>query len=34
MASAREDDIYDALGLQAIAPELREGRGEIGRGEE
>ncbi|MDI3562509.1 DNA polymerase/3'-5' exonuclease PolX [Bradyrhizobium sp. Arg816] len=31
MVSAREEDIYEALGLQFIAPELREGRGEIGR---
>ena len=29
IASASEADIYEALGLQFIAPELREGRGEI-----
>jgi DNA polymerase (family 10) len=29
VAAAREEDIYRALGLQWIAPELREGRGEI-----
>jgi DNA polymerase (family X) len=29
IASASEEDIYDALDLQFIAPELREGRGEI-----
>jgi DNA polymerase (family 10) len=29
IASASEEDIYDAIGLQFIAPELREGRGEI-----
>jgi DNA polymerase (family 10) len=29
IASASEQDIYEALGLQFIEPELREGRGEI-----
>jgi DNA polymerase (family 10) len=29
ITSASEEDIYEALGLQFIAPELREGRGEI-----
>jgi DNA polymerase (family 10) len=32
IASASETDIYEALGLQFIEPELREGRGEIDRG--
>jgi DNA polymerase (family 10) len=31
IASATEKDIYDALGLQFIEPELREGRDEIAR---
>ena len=31
VASATEEDIYEALGLQFIEPELREGRGEIER---
>jgi DNA polymerase (family 10) len=31
VASATEEAIYEALGLQFIAPELREGRGEIER---
>ena len=29
LIAASEQDIYDALGLPFIAPELREGRGEI-----
>ena len=31
IASATEEDIYEALGLQFIEPELREGRDEIKR---
>ena len=31
LASATEEDIYDALDLQFIEPELREGRDEIKR---
>ena len=31
IASATEEDIYEALGLQFIEPELREGRDEIAR---
>ena len=31
VASATEEAIYEALGMQFIAPELREGRGEIER---
>jgi hypothetical protein len=31
VASARENDIYDALGLQFIEPELRKGRDELTR---
>jgi DNA polymerase (family X) len=31
LVSAKEEDIYDALGLPYIEPELREGRGEIER---
>jgi hypothetical protein len=29
--AVKEEDIYDALGLPFIEPELREGRGEIGQ---
>jgi DNA polymerase (family 10) len=32
LVAANENDIYDALGLPFIEPELREGRGEIERG--
>lgn len=31
LAGEREEDIYEALGLQCIPPELRENRGEIER---
>jgi DNA polymerase (family X) len=31
LMAAKEEDIYEALGLQFIEPELREGRGEIER---
>ena len=31
LVAAKEEDIYDALGLPFIEPELREGRGEIER---
>jgi DNA polymerase (family 10) len=31
IAAATEEEIYKALGMQFIAPELREGRGEIAR---
>jgi DNA polymerase (family 10) len=31
VVAANEEDIYRALGLPFIEPELREGRGEIGR---